>query len=198
MALYMFLRLHQPSVLSWCHFQQLNASDGTKISVHEANSILHDITTHIYGMRWGKDRNEEEEPKDREMPMGSRGSIRSSSEQPHADGGKLAMSAPSVHPHTNILQRSHTKSCFQLTRHIACGEKREGNEKKYRCGWLQAIKRELHCSWFKKEVQTELYEYDGFFRSHAVVFGRNQILLGKTKTSDMFWKASSYERPNHL
>lgn len=99
------------------------------------------IYKHLYGMRWGRDRNLEEELKDGEMPMGSRGSIRSSSEQSQTDGGKLAMSAPSVRPRTNILQRSHTKSCFQLERHIACGEQSEGNGKKYKCGRLQAIKK---------------------------------------------------------
>lgn len=57
--------------------------------------------------------------------MRSRGSIISSSEQPHADGGKLAMSTPSehgLHTRIHIYQHTHTKSCFQLVRHIACAE----------------------------------------------------------------------------
>lgn len=132
-------------------------------------------------MRWGRDRNEEEELKDREMPMGSRGSIRSSSEQPHTDGGKLAPSAPSAHPHTNILQHSHTKSCFQLERHIARGEQRKPNAKKDR---RSAVKKRAPLFPVRKKKSKPSF-------ANMMDFFNLKLLISaeiRSKTSDMHCK----------
>lgn len=102
------------------------------------------------------------------------------------------MSTPSVrhlHTHIHIYQHSHTKSCFQLARHIACAEQSKRAEiQTHNTVWQRIEKYGCSCSRKWKAFQT-LSRYFSVHKQFSI--GENKSHRVKT------WLKSSENSGRH-